>query len=123
TASDKGRVRTALERLHSAMVRREPGDRAVELSIALETMLMSGERGDNRHKVGLRAALLTSETARERRQSRALVEAAYDIRSALMHTGAVKKEATVPGLGKLDSNTIITRVSAITAGVLRRIVG
>src|SRR5690606_26860219 len=30
TASDKGRVRTALERLHSAMVRREPGDRAVE---------------------------------------------------------------------------------------------
>jgi len=47
-----------LDRLNQAMRRSTVGDKAVELSIALESVLLSEERGDNQFKTSLRSGIV-----------------------------------------------------------------
>ena len=58
------KVRLALDRLHRAMRRLHPGDKAIELSIAFEALLTGYEgepSGEHTFKIGLRTGLLVGE--------------------------------------------------------------
>ena len=119
----KSRVRTALERLHLARVRMSPADQAVELSIALETLL--GENGSEAlgFKLGLRAALLTSDSLEDRLRTRAVIKAVYSIRGMLMHEGEALAGCQLKqGQPKTPSADITSEAAAITADVIRWVV-
>jgi hypothetical protein len=83
----QSRMIRALDRLNQAMRRSSVGDMAVELSIALETLLLGDEKGDNRFKVALRSGIAFSESIEERIKCRKVIKRMYDLRSNLVHQG------------------------------------
>ena len=62
--------------------------------------------GEHTFKISLRAALLTAEDIITRADNRAIIQAAYTLRSILMHGGQSKNEVTVSGKGKVPSRTL-----------------
>ncbi len=121
TSTVKSRVHTALTRLHQAVTRREPADKALEISIALETLLVNTP-GEHTFKIALRAAMLGSDNVEERMANRAIIEAAYGMRSGLMHSGHSATSVTVKGQGKRTAVDVISEAGKITARVIKRII-
>ena len=124
--SEKGKkkIRIALERLHQALIRRDPADRAVELSIALEALLIDSS-GEHTFKLSYRAALLVSDNVEERITNRGIIEATYDVRSKLLHRGSAKTEVKVKeGQGKKEMpvEEVASKAATITARVIKRII-
>jgi Apea-like HEPN len=113
-------LRLALSRLNQAVRRPPHGDRAIDLAIALESLLVDGA-GENTYKVGLRAALLLPVPLEERQRVRSLVSALYAIRSSLMHDGRPPSEVRVVGSGKRPSAEVVVEATTVCASVLRAI--
>ena len=67
-SSVKNRVRIALERLHQSLIRCNPADSTLEISMALEILLTNDSSG-NKFKISLRAALLVSDNIKERMEA------------------------------------------------------
>lgn len=90
---DRQKSTRAAERLLQSMCRRLPGDAAIDLSIALESLLGdTGAAGEHIWKISLRAALLSEQKPDERRAARQLIKRIYDIRSHVMHDGLISKK-------------------------------
>ena len=118
----RNRVRIALERLHKALIRSTPADRALELSIALEALLIDS-RGEHTFKLAYRAALLVSEDVEERIETRAIIGAIYGMRSDLMHGGQHSETVKViKGQEKEPAEEVASRAAKITALVIKRII-
>jgi len=118
----KNRARTAMQRLGQACLRRGPADRALELAIALEALLVESP-GEHTFKIGLRAALLTSNDLDQRRRNRAIIEAMYKIRSSLLHSGQSGDTWMVRGYGEMQTTEIVSEAVRIAALVIQRVVG
>ena len=114
------KVRTAMERVHLAFIRSSPEDKALELSIALETLLIDSP-GEHTFKISLRAALLTAEDINTRATNRAIIHAAYTLRSNLVHGGQSKSEVKVKGEGKVPSKNVAKRATTIAINVIRSV--
>jgi hypothetical protein len=114
------RIRTAMERLHQSLIRRSPADKSLELAIALETLLVNSA-GEHTFKIALRAALMTADSVDERSRNRAIIEAAYGMRSALMHSGQSPKDCKVRGHGTETAVEVVAEAARITARVIRRV--
>ena len=113
------KVRTAMERVHMAFIRNSPQDKALDLSIALETLLIDSP-GEHSFKISLRAALLTEDDITTRAATRAIIRAAYNLRSELVHGGRFKNEVTVDG-EKVPSRDVAKKATAITIGVIQSV--
>jgi hypothetical protein len=120
-SSHKNKARIAMQRLAQARIRRMPADRALELAIALEALLV-GDHGELTFKIGLRAALLTSTNPDERRRVRAIIKALYNIRSSLVNTGSSRDTFTVSGIGKMSTSDIVAEAMGITTSVVQILV-
>lgn len=117
----QNKLRTAMDRLSQSMLRRSPADKALELAIALETLLVDYP-GEHTFKISLRAALLANKVKEDRIRIRAVIAAMYNIRSTLMHTGTAKEKYTVRGFGSLPAEKIIEEATIITSQVIQNIV-
>lgn len=117
----KKRVRIALERLNQAMRRMQPGDKAMELSIALETLLADGG-SENTYKIGVRSALVIGGSAERRLRVRAIIGGAYVMRSKIVHSGEVSGETKVQKIGSMDSIKLANEATEICAEVIRKII-
>ena len=120
-AKTKKRVRIALERLNQAMRRMQPGDKAMELSIALETLLADGG-SENTYKIGLRSALVIGGSNERRLRVRAIIGGAYVMRSKIVHSGEVSRETKVQGIGSMDSVNLANEAAEVCAEVIRKII-
>jgi hypothetical protein len=118
----RARLARALRRLNFAMRRADVGDRAVELAIALESVLVGG-RGENTFKVSLRASLIIPADRARRIAARAIVSAIYDVRSAVVHSGEAANKVRVRGRGEVSTATVVNEGLVITADVLRQLIG
>lgn len=114
------KISIALDRLNQAMRRLHPGDQALDLSIALETLLTDGHT-EHTFKLGLRAALLASQELPERQRVRSIINATYKMRSTLVHEGEVADNFKVQGQGKLPSVEIIQGAILICAALIRKL--
>lgn len=119
--SVKQRLRVALDRLNQGLRRFRPGDQAMEISIALETLLADGGT-ENTYKIGLRTALLLGGDTATRQENRAIVGSAYAMRSALVHSGTVSNEIKVPRLGKIPADEVAKRAAKICGEVIQSII-
>ncbi len=110
-----------MQRLGLACLRRGPADRALELAIALEALLVDSP-GEHTFKIALRAAILTSTELESRKRHRAVIEAMYKIRSSLMHSGQSSDTCKVRGYGDLKTTDIVSEALNITALVIQKII-
>jgi hypothetical protein len=114
-------VRIALQRLNQAVRRHLAADKALELAIALETLLTDGP-GQNTYKIGLRSALLRRGSVSEQLARRAVVSALYSVRSAVAHDGVAPSRVSVVGRGKIDSGTVVTESMTATTDVIATVI-
>lgn len=82
----KRRLDIASKRLNLARRRNSLGDKAIEVSIALEALL-GDDRFDLTYKIRLRAALLLGGNLEERREISGAVKKLYQLRSDIVHGG------------------------------------
>jgi hypothetical protein len=120
-AKDRHRTRIALERLVQAMLRREPGNTAADLSIALETLL-TDQAGEHTWKVSTRAGVLTGWDLQSRLRRRNVIVAAYQMRSSLVHSGTTSKYINVAGIGKQPARGVCKEAVLICAAAIRAII-
>ena len=116
----KRKVQVALARLHQSMVRRQTSDQAVEVSIALESLLSNGG-SEITYRVGLRAALLLGEKLTDGLNIRLAIQSVYRIRSRLVHEGSVSETIKVKGVGRRKSKDVVDEAIVICARAIRRI--
>jgi Apea-like HEPN len=114
----RNRVRIALQRLAQAMLRREPGDKAADLSIALEKMMGDKEGGAYRWKISTRAAILIGGDLASKLHQRDIIKSAYDIRSGLVHSGSTSRRRR----GSRSPAEICDEATGICAAVRRTVI-
>lgn len=81
------RIDVAIDRLSLALRRRDAADKAVELSIALESLLSDMQPNEVTHKVKVRATRLLAGDEATRTFNFGVIGRTYEIRSMLVHTG------------------------------------
>jgi Apea-like HEPN len=84
-----------LDRLIQALRRKYGVDKAIDLGIALEVMLLHGigknDRGELRFRSSIRGATFLGGEKKERLEILRLLKEAYDLRSQAVHSGVLKK--------------------------------
>jgi hypothetical protein len=85
----KRRLSIPLRRLALARARRNVGDRAIEVCIALEAIFGGSERSEIIHKVAVRSAGYFNELIDCRRRRFHMIKKVYDIRSKIVHGDSI----------------------------------
>ncbi|NUY01698.1 HEPN domain-containing protein [Paraburkholderia youngii] len=80
------KIRVALQRLNMAQRRHNLGDKAIDLSISLESLL-STDSNEVKHRVTTRATRLLAGLETDRVRNRDVIGAMYDYRSKMVHQG------------------------------------
>ena len=98
--SEKSVMRVALDRLNQALRRQNIVDKAIDLGIALEVMLLHGigekDRGELSYRSSIRGATFLGGGKPERLKTLKLLKDAYGLRSKAVHSGVLKKEKKGP---------------------------
>lgn len=97
----KDRVALAIGRLIRGRCQSNPGNRAIDVAIALEVLFMGTDRNEHSYKISLRAARLLGDGLAARRKVFAEVKSVYGIRSGMVHTGSAENEPKVDGVKRL----------------------
>jgi len=93
--TEKAVMRVALDRLNQATRRSGSVDKAIDLGIALEVMLLheinEGDRGELRFRTAIRGATFLNGPKSKRLETFDLLKNAYDLRSKAVHSGVLKE--------------------------------
>ncbi len=104
TVADQETLFLATERLRKARLHEEPTDRAIDLGIALEIVLLHGASGNQElsYRAAVHGARLLGEHRAERLSIFAALRDAYNARSVAVHTGQLRKQVQVSSLNVTD---------------------
>lgn len=121
--SARGTVSIALHRLNKAIIRRDVGDSAVELSVALEALTGDDTTNEMTHKVKVRTVRLIGGSDEERARNASILKHTYEIRSQMVHKGSVQtnKPKEIAGV-KMLPNEIINEAISLCAEFIRKII-
>ncbi|SMH50842.1 HEPN domain-containing protein [Mesorhizobium australicum] len=89
----KEKLHVPLERIMLSAAETHVVDKLIDLSIALESMLLDGEQGELAYKIAVRGAWLISRNPSERIENYKLIKKLYGMRSKAVHTGNLAKES------------------------------
>jgi hypothetical protein len=93
--TQKQALQVALDRLIQALRRKHGVDKAIDLGIALEVMLLHGiganDRGELRFRSSIRGATFLGDEKTERLEIFRILKESYDLRSQAVHSGVLKK--------------------------------
>ena len=115
--SEKNVVRVSLDRLGQALRRQDIVDKAIDLGIALEVLLLHGigknDRGELRFRSSIRGATFLGGDRPERLKTLKLLKDAYDLRSKAVHSGVLKEEQKGPPPKQIleDATNICARIA------------
>lgn len=102
----------AIDRLNRARASHNAIDRAIELGMAMEAILMHGDATGNQeisNKLSNRAAWLLGATIEKRREVRAAATRLYSARSEAVHTGDLKAE-TLKKYDEASAGDLVTKI-------------
>jgi Apea-like HEPN len=111
-------VRMAIDRFDRALRRHDPGDAAVEMSTALESVLGDGS-GELVWKVSLRASIIAGGSTEHRKRVRAIVYALYALRSTVVHTGMSPTSSKVKGGPPMTAGELTNEGFNVVSEILR----
>lgn len=113
----KRRLRIPLERLNSAMTQINAVEKAIELGIALESLLLDdGSDSELALRLRIRGAWLLGENAEDRVRIMRVLENLYKCRSQAVHRGRFST-----GIVSLGPESILNEGARLTARAIRRI--
>lgn len=121
----RGRMSTGLKHLNQAMCHAVVGDKAVDLSVTLECLLLGTEIGDNTFKVSLRAALAAYSKLEQRAYCRSIIQAMYKIRSKLVHNGIDSNNGEtvkVKGQDFMPAREVVEKATDLTVLVTQNLI-
>lgn len=122
-ADTRQHVRVAIERISQAQRRRSVGDRAVELTTALEALVGDGANNEMTHKVKVRTARYVGGSRDERIINAAIINKTYAIRSKLVHTGRIDENATAAIAGShFTVSQIVDRALSLCVQLTKKII-
>jgi hypothetical protein len=109
-------LRIPLDRLGRAGRERDFADRAIDLGIALESLLLHdiGDRGELSFRLSLRGAWLIGGTIAERLKTQTSLKKLHDLRSRAVHSGFVDQSA--------ETENTIAHATEICKALIRRII-
>ncbi len=112
-------LRIALERFREAVCRARTVEKAIDLGITFEVVLLHEQRnlrdrGELRYRMSLRGAAFLGGTKEARGVTFRLLKRAYDLRSAAVHGGTLEGEA--------DAEATLTAATKTCADILRKLV-
>ncbi len=115
-------LQVPLRRFNQGYARRAPEDRLIDLTIALESCLLGGIRGELRYRLATRGAVLLA-SQRDPLETRQLLEAVYDVRSQIVHNGKQFLDKSVQHrllrLEQEDRKDFVGACESVTRDVLR----
>lgn len=106
--TDRARVLLALERLIRSRIQQHPGNRAIDIAIALEVLFKDGERGHISEAIRRRAVGVVNPTEAAR------VQKCYSLRNCMVHTGKINETAQT-------ANEIVETADSVCRKALERI--
>ena len=118
--TEKEVIRVGLDRLGQALRRARIIDKAIDLGIALEVLLLhgiGGGRGELKFRSSIRGATFLGGARPERQKTLELLKAAYDLRSDAVHTGVVKK-----GKMGLSPEQVLEQAVSACAAIARKLI-
>ena len=114
----RNRIALAIGRLLRGRCQSNPGNRAIDVAIALEVLFMNTDRDEHSYKISLRAARLLNQEMAARRRVFAEVRNVYDIRSKMVHTGSANNESNVDG-EKRTAHDVVEAVDVVCTEAIR----
>ncbi len=118
----KKKITTATARLGQALSRHRAGDRAVELSIALETLLGDAQTNEMTHKVSVRAVRLLGGTSDARARNLQILKRTYAIRSKLVHQGEHEAKPQSIASVEMSVEDMISEACALCATLIKTVI-
>lgn len=120
--SAKEKIKIATDRLRRALLRHQPSDGAVEVSIALEILCGDQQTTEMTHKVKVRAVRLLGGHPIVRDRNRTILTKTYDIRSKLVHQGSHHtKPVPVSGVS-MPVDAVISEACHLCAELIKTII-
>jgi hypothetical protein len=120
-AADRNTIRIGIDRLGRALRSRSNVDRAIDLGVALESMLLHNlprrDRGELKYRLALRGAALLSDSKPERVAAFNLLGEAYNLRSEAVHSGQI--EPTKKGV---QTSEVLKEAAIICGHIARRLI-
>ncbi len=117
-------MKTALKHLNQAMCHSIVGDKALDLSVALECLLLGTEKGNNTFKVALRAALTAYPKLEQRAACRSIIQSMYGIRSKLVHNGegsSNNETVKVKGQDPMPAQEVVKKATDLTVLIIQNL--
>ena len=120
----KNKINIALSRLNNALKRKDTGDCAIELGIALESLLSGDEKSEITDRDRVRGSKFLGGDLQEKSKNSDILKHCYSIRSEMVHNGSLKenKMYSVGHTEKMDGDSICREASKICAALIRKIV-
>ncbi len=115
----KDRLELALHRLIRSRCHLAPGDRAIDLAIALEVLFMNADRDEHAHKIATRVARLVRTSLDDRHIAFTQVKRLYDLRSSMVHNGSAKDSCNVNGV-KVSASELVDAVDLLCVAAMRK---
>ena len=120
--SAKEKIKIATDRLKRALLRHQPADRAVEVSIALEILCGDKQTSEMTHKVKVRAVRLLGGSPGVRERNRSILTKTYDVRSKLVHQGSHDtKPISVLGVS-MEVDAVISEACRLCAELIKTVI-
>lgn len=120
-ADVKPKIRVALERFNLALKRKKMGDAAIDLCIALESMVGGNETNEVTHKVTTRITRFLGGDVDQRARTRDIVKATYNFRSTMVHNGQEPQKLRLVSGSKMNPREILAEATVICVKVLKSI--
>jgi hypothetical protein len=117
---DRPRFKLAVDRLVRSRSQQIPGNRAIDLAIALEVLFMGADQGEHSYKISLRAARLLRDTVDARRTVFTEVQRVYELRSSMVHAGRGSDKYNVNG-GPRTASDLVESVDVHCTDALRQV--
>lgn len=105
--AERFRLTVPLEHLIRARRNRVYAEKAINIGIALESLLSDeGEQGEITHKISVRGARFSESSIKKRAEIRNLLKILYGLRSGAIHTGKLSDFVKIPGNRKYPTEKI-----------------
>ena len=118
----KKKVITATSRLKHGLSRHHAGDQAVELSIALETLVGDAANAEMTHKVSVRAVRMLGGPPDVRARNLAILKRTYDVRSKVVHQGEQASGTVTVASEKMTVDALMTEAACLCAELIKVVI-
>ena len=111
----RNKLAISIQRLNLALRRHDVVDKAIELGVALEALLVADRDADAQvsYLLRVRGAWLGGGTLEERRERRKLLKQVYDLRSRAVHSGTLNRQ---------QAGEILHEGSVLCANLIHRVI-